>query len=102
VRELNSSNIEQYIGKELNERFDKVIKNHKIPVFPQTKSNFVRKAVIAKYGGIYLDVSYFSLESFDWILNIARYPSQYIFNRYGELPKVLMYFHPHYGQPFNW
>lgn len=43
----------------------------------------IRKAIIAKYGGIYLDVSYISLESFDWILNIAQYPSQYIFNRYG-------------------
>lgn len=102
VREINNTNIEYYIGKDLNERFDRVIKNRKIPTFPQTKSNFVRKAIVHKYGGIYLDVSYFALESFDWILNIAQYPSEYIFNRYGELPKMLMFFHPHYGQPFRW
>lgn len=102
VREVNNSNIEHYIGKELNERFDKAIRNNKIPVYPQTKSNFVRKAIIAKYGGVYLDVSYFALESLDWILDIAKYPSQFIFNRFGELPKVLMFFHPHFGQPFKW
>ena len=102
VREVNNSNIEHYIGKELNERFDRAIKNHKIPVYAQTKSNFVRKAIIAKYGGVYMDVSYVALESLDWILNIAKYPSQFVFNRFGELPKVLMFFHPHFGQPFRW
>jgi mannosyltransferase OCH1-like enzyme len=102
VRELNNSNVIYYIGKELNARFDNVIKNRKIPTFPQTKSNFVRKAIIYKYGGIYMDVSYFSMQSLDWILNIARYPSQYIFNRYGEMPRMFMFFHPHYGQPFYW
>lgn len=25
-----------------------------------------------------------------------------IFNRYGELPRVLMYFHPHFGTAFDW
>lgn len=83
VREVNNSNIEHYIGKEMNERFDNVIKNRRIPTFPQTKSNMVRKAIIHKYGGIYMDVSYIALESFEWILNIAQYPSQFIFNRYG-------------------
>ena len=82
VRELNNSNAINYIGKDLNARFDDVIKNRKIPTFPQTKSNLVRKAIIYKYGGIYLDVSYFAMESLEWILDIAKYPSQYIFNRY--------------------
>lgn len=42
-------------------RFENILKNHVIPVFPQTKSNLIRKAIIAKYGGIYLDVSYIAL-----------------------------------------
>ena len=33
---------------------------------------------------------------------IARAPSETIFNRYGELPRVLMFFHPHYGSSFDW
>lgn len=49
-----------------------------------------------------MDASYFSVQSLEWIINIANYPSQYIFNRYGKLPKVLMLFHPHFGQPFQW
>ena len=57
---------------------------------------------MARYGGIYMDVSYIPIETFDWIINIARYPTQYIYNRYGQLPRILMLFHPHYGQPFEW
>jgi mannosyltransferase OCH1-like enzyme len=70
--------------------------------FAQTKSDFVRIAVLARYGGIYMDVSFFAVENFDWIINISRYPSQYVFNRFGEVPAVFMMFHPHDGQPFNW
>lgn len=62
----------------------------------------VRIAVIAKHGGIYMDASYFALEKFDWIINISQYPSQFVFNRFGSLPKTLMFFHPHFGQPFTW
>ena len=88
------------MGKDLNERIDRFITNKKIITYAQTKSDFVRIAIIAKYGGIYMDASYFAVESLDWIINIAKYPSQYVFNRYGELPSVLMLFHPHFGQPF--
>lgn len=61
VREINNSNIVYYIGKDMNALFDRVIQNRKIPTFPPTKSNFVRKAIIYKYGGIYLDVSYIAM-----------------------------------------
>jgi hypothetical protein len=47
-----------------------------------------------------MDASYFAVENLDWIINISKYPTKYIFNRYGELPKVLLLFHPHFGQPF--
>lgn len=70
--------------------------------YPQTKSDIYRLALLAKHGGIYLDASYLALENFDWLINIGRYPSEFIFNRYGELPKVFMLFHPHYGSPFSW
>jgi len=49
-----------------------------------------------------MDVSFFVVENFGWLLDIARYPSQSIFNRYGELPKMFMFFHPHYGSLFDW
>lgn len=49
-----------------------------------------------------MDVSIVSLESFDWIVNIGRYPSQYIFNRFGNTPNIFMAFHPFMGQPEDW
>lgn len=48
-----------------------------------------------------MDASFIILESLSWIVNIANYPSEYIFNRYGDLPKVFMYFNPHYGCPYD-
>jgi hypothetical protein len=42
------------------------------------------------------------LNNFDWAVNIGRYPSQHVYNRYGNLPKVLMHFHPVWGGVFDW
>jgi hypothetical protein len=59
-------------------------------------------ALIAEHGGIYMDLSYILLENLDWLVNIESYPTNFIFNRYGSSPKAFMFFHPHYGSPFNW
>lgn len=48
-----------------------------------------------------MDASYILLENLDWLINIASYPSEYVFNRYGELPEVFMFFNPNYGCPYN-
>jgi len=45
-----------------------------------------RLALMYKYGGVYFDVATVSLQNFDWIIDIAKLPSQFIFNRFGELP----------------
>jgi mannosyltransferase OCH1-like enzyme len=83
-------------------RIDYSLKNAKVTVYKQSKSDFVRLALIATHGGIYLDSSYVAITNFDWIINISQYPSQYIFNRFGKHPKVLMQFHPQYGGVFDW
>lgn len=102
MKELNDSNLAEYLGKETNDKINDCIKNSKIKTFAQTKSDFVRLAVIAKYGGIYFDASYFSIKGLEWIVNITQAPTETIFNRYGELPRVLMFFHPHFGTAFDW
>lgn len=76
--------------------------NAKIRTFAQTKSDFIRLSVMAKYGGIYMDASYFTVDGLSWIVNITQAPSQMIFNRYGQMPRALMFFHPHYGNAFDW
>ena len=55
-----------------------------------------------RYGGIYMDVSYFSIKGLEWIVNITQAPSESIFNRYGEMPRAFMFFHPNYGTNFDW
>lgn len=74
----------------------------KTKVFNKMKMELAKLHILIRYGGVWVSRHYFSMESFDWITNIARYPSQSVFNRYGTLPSVFMYFSPHYGQPFEW
>lgn len=76
------------------------LKNAKVRTYPQSKSDFYRLALVAQHGGIYMDASYLLVENLDWLLNIGKYPTEYIFNRYGDLPNNLMFWHPHYGSPF--
>jgi mannosyltransferase OCH1-like enzyme len=64
--------------------------------------DLIRLALVAKYGGVYMDLSYIMLENFNWLINITKYPSNLIFNRYGKRPNNFMFFHPHYGSPFMW
>ena len=61
----------------------------------------MRLALLAKHGGVYMDVSYVLLEGLDWLVKIASYPSQFVFNRYGQVPEVFMFFNPHYGGSFD-
>lgn len=71
---MSDSNTEQYIGKELNDKIHNWLDKAVLTKFKQTKSDFVRIAIIAKYGGIYLDMSEFSVDGIEWILNIAQAP----------------------------
>jgi len=57
-----------------------------VKVFRPTLSDMYRLALMYKYGGVYFDVATVSLQNFDWIIDIAKLPSQFIFNRFGELP----------------
>lgn len=65
------------------ERIDRIADNRKIETFAPLKSNFYRIALVSKYGGVYMDVSYFAVETFEWLTNIGQYPSEFIFNRFG-------------------
>ena len=71
-------------------------------MFNKMRIELAKLSLLIRYGGIWINRHYFALESFDWITNIANYPSKFVYNRYGNLPKVLMFYHPHFGQPFEW
>ena len=47
------------------------IKNAKIPIYAQTKSDLFRLALLARHGGIYMDASYCLMENLDWLINIG-------------------------------
>jgi mannosyltransferase OCH1-like enzyme len=61
----------------------------------------VRLALLIKHGGVYMDASFILLQDLEWLINIAAYPSQFIFNRYGDLPSVFIFYNPHYGSQFD-
>lgn len=85
------------------EKIQNTMKNSKLKIFPPTRSDLIRLALLLKHGGIYMDASMVPTQTLDWVINIGRLPSEYIFNRYGELPKVFMTFHPFWGgEPEGW
>ena len=100
MRLVNNKNLHLYLDNQTLERIEYSLKNAKVKVFPQSKSDFVRLALILAHGGIYFDSSFVAITNFDWLINISRYPSEYIFNRFGKHPKVVMQFHPQYGGVF--
>jgi mannosyltransferase OCH1-like enzyme len=72
VNLVNSSNAHQFIPKETLDIIDDAIKNAKMGIWPQTKSDFYRLALLSTHGGIYLDSTYFFLEDFSWITEISK------------------------------
>ena len=65
-------------------------------------SDILRLALLIKHGGVYMDMGTFLQGSVEWIPNIARIPSRLIFNRFNELPKVLMAFSHYMPNPGFW
>jgi hypothetical protein len=98
VIEVNSSNLKDYIELAEIESIDEAIYfNNRGNKFDQTYSDLVRLCLLIRHGGVYMDASFMLLQDLSWLVDIAAYPSQYVFNRYGDLPSVFMFFNPHYG-----
>ena len=100
VRLVNDNNLNEFLDEKTIKRIQNSLNNAKVSVFPPSKSDFIRLALVSAHGGVYFDSSYVALTNFEWLVNIARYPSQFIYNRFGELPKVLVHFHPQWGGVF--
>lgn len=94
VKEVNDNNANEYLPAETLNKIKNAISTANMPIRPQTKSDLYRLGLISTHGGIYLDSSYFFLEDFSWITYVSKEPSQLFYNRFGEVPKVLMQFHP--------
>ncbi len=103
VNIVSDSNLNEYLSTETIQKIEYAV-THQASIVKSKyiKYDLIRLALVAEHGGIYMDLSYILLEGLEWLVNIGRYPSNYIFNRYGSLPRVFMFFHPHYGSPFNW
>ena len=99
---VTPQNIQDYIGAELKAQIIKVFEITPYQMYQANWSDAYRLALLIKHGGIYIDLSTFLLEDLSWIVNIARRPSHHIYNRYGQLPKVLMSFYPYSGSPGTW
>jgi hypothetical protein len=102
VREVNNTNGNLYLDAETLKRIHETVANAKLRTYYTTLSDLYRLALISQHGGIYLDATFVFFEGFEWIVNIGRYPSQYVFNRFGHLPKVLLYWGVQDGSPVNW
>jgi hypothetical protein len=95
--EVTKANLHEYLDNETIEQINKTYHNSPHKKFEQIFSDFVRLALLAKHGGVYMDASFVLLQNLDWLVNITNYPQKYVYNRYGQQPKVLMFFNAQYG-----
>jgi len=41
-------------------------------------------------------------ENFDWVNNITRIPSNFLWNRFGSEPNALIFWNTYYSHPMDW
>ena len=100
---VSTENVQELIGKETHDRIEEALRNKQIKADNiYLRSDLWRIALVARHGGVYFDSTFVLLEDLDWLVDIAFFPPELIFNRYGNLPRVLFSFHPWYGNPANW
>lgn len=82
---------------------DYALKHANYGVQIQGESDLWRLALMYKHGGVYVDASTFTTEeNFDFVQNITRIPSGLLWNRYGQHPKNLLFWHVRFAHPSNW
>lgn len=57
LQEVNNSNIKDFLDAQTIEMIEYTIKNGKMNIFTQTKSDLIRLALLYKHGGVYVDAS---------------------------------------------
>ena len=62
----------------------------------------LRLALVYRHGGVYMDIATLLRGDLEWLWDIASLPSQYVFNRYGEVPRMLTMFYAFSGGPGKW
>lgn len=66
---LNEQTVEQYIGK---------IPQFKVELPVANISDYIRLALLSKYGGIWMDASIFLTENFDWVYEKYNYQDAFV------------------------
>ena len=91
VREVSLSNGHLYLDEETLKKINYTMDKFKLVKHTTTLSDLYRLALISKHVGVYLDATFVLFDDLEWIINIGRWPSQYIYNRFGHLPKCVLY-----------
>lgn len=61
VNEVNLSNINNYLDADTLAKIKNSLTNAKLKIYPQSQGDLYRLALLAKYGGIYMDASFIAL-----------------------------------------
>jgi hypothetical protein len=79
---------------------NQAITTNKLTIYDYTKKQLISLAVLHEHGGVWVEPFVFLPEGLAWLRDISEKP--FIWNRFGELPRVVAAFHPHFGSPFHW
>lgn len=90
----------QYLLKDTIDYINLAITSNKLNLYESTRSQLISLAILHEHGGIWVEPYAFFLDNLNWFHEIGK--EQFIWNKFGETPKVVVAFHPHFGSPFHW
>ena len=79
-----------------------IVDNKDCNTYPTTMTDLLRLYLLVRHGGVYIDTSILLQGEVDWVTNVARLPSHFIWNKFKPLPKVLMSFSFYEPNPIFW
>ena len=85
---VDEKSIGKYLEKNISEMIKKLMQNKNNA---KHKGSLIRLALMQKYGGVSILLNNLITEKPSWIKNISFIHNEFIFNRFGANPKVLLF-----------
>jgi hypothetical protein len=77
-----------------------VLGSNKLNIYENTRGQLISLSILQEEGGVWVEPFTVFTDNLNWLLEISK--EKYVWNRFGDLPKAVVAFHPHFGSPFHW
>ena len=90
MRSINKQSVEGFVSPSIVKEVNEVFSKSRFSRESGLRDYILLLCLLSSEGGIYLDSSYMLTEDLQWVYRINSMPGEMIYNRFGELPEMLM------------